>query len=69
MLLLLRRFFIAKFKGGLDRWCKLARTDGDSSPGSICSEMSVADDATDEVLFFRIIGKSLVGVCGRAPSG
>lgn len=29
-----RRFFIAKFKGGLDMWFMLARTEGDSSPGS-----------------------------------
>jgi hypothetical protein len=46
----------------------LARTDGDSSPGSTCSEVSVADETTEETLFFRRAGTSLAGVCGRTAS-
>lgn len=46
----------------------LALTDGDSSPGSKSSEWFVADDATEEVLFLRIVGTLGGEVCGRDGS-
>jgi hypothetical protein len=65
-----RRFFIARLSGGFEvERCKLARTDGDSSPiSSSSSERSRVVDATEEVLFLRMVGIAAIegGVCGTS---